>query len=129
MEARAQRQSPREQMQLEPLPLEPLRQVPRKTQVVLARCTPRGGTGATFAASVMAGIAGAKAISVVEGAGAAQVSVPWKTFAAVVTRGFWASSILPHGFVVSNTFTAGRKRRYQSGYSWKWRDVLVKVLK
>ena len=40
-EPRAQRLSLREQIQLEPLTLEPLRQVPRKTQLVLARCTPR----------------------------------------------------------------------------------------
>ena len=39
--ARAQRQSPREQMQLDTLTPEPLRQVPRKTQLMLARCTPR----------------------------------------------------------------------------------------
>ena len=64
---------------------------------------------ATFTARVVAGIAGAKVIAVVEGAGAAHVSVPsWKTLAAVVTRGFRAASILPYGFVVgSNTFTAG----------------------
>ena len=41
LEARAQRQSPREQMQLDTLTPEPLRQVPRKTQLMLARCTPR----------------------------------------------------------------------------------------
>ena len=41
LEARAQRQSPREQTQLDPLTLEPLRQVPSKTQLVLERCTPR----------------------------------------------------------------------------------------